>query len=422
MIVHEKSVFRIGPLMKNHKLEVHHRLGCNECQVMHNVKARKGFFWLLFDYGLLMTIMILSVLTIQNVAAQKADKPFHKSLKLQMSFGPEYDSNILKYSDTYIEKFKSGHDKGRFHTSTYDGIILRGSVGIAEVFQIFNKRETEISLDFTRREYLMNSIKTWNSINTSLAQDITRNANIELFYNFIPYFYVRHYRDDDWVEILGNSPETYQAYSFSKENFGMFVRYSFPGDARIRFMVSQSNYFYNEHFTEYDSRNYSAGLRIYHSFRKKNKTTLGLQFESSKTKDLDPLIYTLEYYPDASYKSGEVYVGFIRVLPQIKRYNHQLELSCNYEKRIYTSSHYYRYDPIHSGRVDDKIDLLFEYQLKINKNMILAAYYKHIERFLNNSIEENKTFLKEEKAYSQNQAGIQFTYVIQLKKKQSKPY
>ncbi len=408
--------------MKNHKSHVHYRLGCNECQVMHILKARKDFICRLSVYRLLITIMILSVLTNQNVAAQNADKAFYKSSKLQMSFGPEYDSNILKYSDTYIEKFKSGYDKGRFHISTYDGIILHGSVGIAGVFQIFNKRETEISLDFTRREYLMNRIKTWNSISTSLAQDITRNANIELFYNFIPYFYVRHYQDDDWVEIFGDSPESYQPYSFSKENFGMYVRYSFRGDTRIRLMVSQSNYFYNEHFTEYDSRNYTAGLRVYQSFRKKNKTTMGLQFESSKTKDLDPLIYTLEYYPDASYKSGEISVGYIRALPQIKGYNHELELSCNYEKRIYTSSQYYKYDPIHSGRVDDKIDLLFEYQFKINKNMILAAYYKHIERFLNNSIEENKTFLKEEKAYSQNQAGIQFSYAIPLKKKQSKPY
>ena len=408
--------------MRTNTLQLHNRSDRNELTFLCIVKAQRLVFRCFSECKLYAIILMFTVLFMQNISSQNSDKHLFKSIKLNISLGPEYDSNILKYSDTYIEKFKLGYDKGRFHTSTYDGIMFHGMIGTTGVFQIFKKRETEINLNFTRREYLMNSIKTWNYFSTSLGQEITRNADIELFYNFIPYFYVRHYPDDDWVEIFGNSPEVYQPYTFSKENFGMFVRYSFPGDTRIRFMVSRSNYFYNTHFTEYDSRNYSAGLRIYQNFREKIKATLGLQFETSKTKDLDPLIYTLEYYPDASYKSGDLYVDFIRALPQIKGYNHQLELSCDYEKRIYTSSQYYKYDPIHSGRVDDKIDLQIEYRFKINKDISLTAYYLFIERFLNNSIDVNKQFLIDEKSYRQSQSGLKFSYDIPIKKKISKTH
>jgi hypothetical protein len=39
---------------------------------------------------------------------------------ISLSLSPYYDSNILKYSNKYIERFKNGEDEGRFHIHSID--------------------------------------------------------------------------------------------------------------------------------------------------------------------------------------------------------------------------------------------------------------------------------------------------------------
>ncbi len=44
--------------------------------------------------------------------------------RINLSLSPYYDSNILKYSEKYIERFKNGEDEGRFHINRIDDLTL----------------------------------------------------------------------------------------------------------------------------------------------------------------------------------------------------------------------------------------------------------------------------------------------------------
>jgi hypothetical protein len=364
---------------------------------------------------LLIPCIILFILPF-FAGAQETNKEIFKKGDIFILAGSEYDDNILKYSDIYIEKFKRGVDEGRFHISTYDDIILHSSLQPSLTFEFFKRRETKVDFEYSRSTYIKNNIKTWNQFSLGVSQDIHKRGNIKITYDYIPYFYLRHYRDDDWVKIFGYTFETFKPQSFSKENYGLLIQYFFFKDTRFRFSFNNSSYFYNEHFTEYDCRNFTYGLTVLQPVLKKTKIEIGIQFETSDTKDLDKTIYTLDHYSDASNKEGELRLEINRSLPRIRKINHYLELRYSYARRYYTTKNYYKYDPIHAGRIDDVMDFHLRYNLRLNSNMRLIVYYDRSQRFLNNSLDISRDFLMEEKNYKQNLFGILITYDLKIKK------
>jgi hypothetical protein len=349
------------------------------------------------------------------VRAQKNKKETIKKIEVEISTGFEYDSNILKYSDMYIEKFKNSEDEGRFHVSSYDDLILYYSLKPSVTFEILKKRKTEVNFEFTRRAFLKNNIKTWNYFNIGISQNISKRANFKIFYSYIPYFYIRHYKDDDWINIYGDSPDTFQPFSFSKENISAWVQYTFFAKSLFRFNFSNSRYYYNEHFTEYDCTNQIYGIKLFQPLLKKSTVSIGYNFEISKTKELDKTIYTSDY-ADASYRAIEVSIGITHLLPEIWKFSNYLRFNAEYQNVYYTSRNYIKTDPFHTGRVDDKFNILIEYNIKVHQSIKLTAYYELYRRFLNQSVEINKDFLIEEKNYKQYQIGVQLTYNLNFNK------
>ncbi|RPI70427.1 MAG: hypothetical protein EHM47_12130, partial [Ignavibacteriales bacterium] len=62
---------------------------------------------------------------------KKADK-----WALSLSIKPYYDSNILKYSEKYIDRFKNREDEGRFHIETIDDLVWGYSIGLTYTDEI----------------------------------------------------------------------------------------------------------------------------------------------------------------------------------------------------------------------------------------------------------------------------------------------
>lgn len=378
---------------------------------------RKSFD-LFFTPGRFYILIFIIPLFLSNgyLNAQEQKKKKIKSAEIKLSLASIYDSNILKYSEKYSNKFINQEDEGRFHISSYDGFVLYNSIQTAINFHLLKNRKSKLSFTYSRRTYINNSIKSWNYFNVGLLQNINKRVKFNLNYSYIPEFYIRHFRDYDWVENYGYVPETFQAFSFSKENFGIWIQGLFFSDTRFRLSFSNDKYYYNQHFTEYDSNNFLYGIKVYQPIYKKFKLTLGGQFITSNTKDLDKTIYISDY-SDASYKEAEFLFGLQWKLPDLKRFNNKLNINCNYQKRYYSSKNLLETDPLHVGRVDDKINFSVEYNLKIHKNLEVSAYYKRFQRFLNNSAEINREFLTEERNYHQYLIGMQLTYNLKIKNK-----
>ena len=360
-------------------------------------------------------LLLIFILLLQNPEAdaqQKGSKKKEKHFEAEFSFATIYDNNILKYSEKYLDRFLNNEDKGRFHIDTYDDIILYPSLGLTSTFRIFKKVKSKINFNFNNSTYTINGIKSWMYLSTGFQQYITKRASFKVLYSYIPDFYVRHFRDDDWVEVYGYTPETFVPFGFSKDNFGFWIQNTFFKNTRVKLSLDYARYFHNKHYTEYDCNNYLFGGNIYQQLNKKLKLEIGYVFVTSDAKGFDEPGESKEDTDDsdASYKANEYFLGFTWQMPRFKKHDHDLDIGAEFEKRYYLSEHYYEVDPEHAGRIDNNFKLQVLYAIELNKSFKLSAFYNYFMRNSNTSAVENQSYLSEEKDYRQSQAGLKITY------------
>ena len=362
----------------------------------------------------LILLLILFSLTHYDVSAQKMTKKKLPELEVDLGLASIYDNNILRYSDEYLDRFRNNEDEGRFHIDTYDDVILNPSLQITASYRIFGKLKSELDLDFSPRIYLVNPIKNWSYLNIGFRQYLTKRASLKFTYSYIPGFYIRHFKDDDWVEVYGDTPETYQPMGFSKDNYGIWMQNTFFKSTTIRLSFNYSSYFYNKHFIEYDSKDYCYGARLYQTIHERYKLEIGYEFTSSDARGYDEPGETKQNADesDPSYFENGFLARFNWKLPYFLKLNHNLDVGCAFEKRYYTSEHYLELDPLHVGRVDDVYHLSVSYEVSLLKSLQLSAFYRWNMRDSNTSAEANKTYVSEEKDYHQNQFGLELTYNI----------
>ena len=75
-------------------------------------------------------IIFLSFSVAIDISAAGKPKKKKDKWRLTLSIGPYYDSNVLKYSDKYIERFKNREDPGRFHINRIDDLTFGYSAGL----------------------------------------------------------------------------------------------------------------------------------------------------------------------------------------------------------------------------------------------------------------------------------------------------
>ena len=157
---------------------------------------------------------VLSFLFFANNKILAGDNPAKAKNKWSVSFSlsPYYDSNILKYSNKYIERFNNREDEGRFHIHSIDDLTLGYSFGLSFSDVIIGKLKTIIGAGFDSDAYTYNSIKSWFTYDIFLRQYLSKSTSVYVSYSYIPNFYVRHFRDEDWVNYYGYIPETFQPY------------------------------------------------------------------------------------------------------------------------------------------------------------------------------------------------------------------
>jgi hypothetical protein len=361
-------------------------------------------------------LLIIFFVNGHQASAQKKPVKKEKHFEAEIGFSTIYDNNILKYSDKYLDRFMNGQDPGRFHIETYDDIILNQSGEIAATYRIIKKLKTRFSANYFFNSYLTNNIKNWYFINVGLQQFITKKASFKIFYNYVPRFYVRHFRDDDWVEIYGYVPETFVQFSFTKENYGFWIQNTFFDNTRLRLSFDYAKYYHNNHYTEYDCKNYLYGASLYQPLHEKLRLELGYEYEYSDAKGYDEEGESKNTADDADatyYENGFAF-GLNWKLPEIKKKEHDLDLKAAYQNRKYLSEHYLEEDPEHVSRVDNNVQVALTYNFNLNKYFTLSAFYKYYFRDSGAESEFNDLYVSAEKDYKQSQAGLKVVYNIKF--------
>jgi hypothetical protein len=326
------------------------------------------------------------------------------SWKLDLGMSSVYDNNILRYSDKYVTRFDNREDAGRFHINTRDDLILANSIRGSVTAKIFGSLNTVASLDYRRRTYTHNPVKDWSSVAVSLRQDFSKLFAAQVGYSYIPEFYVRHYRDDDWVRGLGYIPETFQPYGFKKDELSSWIQYSIVAGTRVRALFSYMRYFYNDHFTEYDCRNYLGGVELYQTLFKRLKLNGAFEVVYSRGDgniDMDP-----------SYDEDTFVLGAEYDLPKLFGRSNNIGVDGEYSRRFYTSRHFLELDPNHAGRADHDYRVTVAYTFSLLDNLDLGLTYAWHRRDTETSATQNAEYLSDEKDYRQYQIAFDVKYSL----------
>lgn len=355
-------------------------------------------------------LFVVFLFTDENVYSQK----FKKRLSLRISTGTMYDDNILKYSEKYIEKFLKSEDEGRFSIKTYDDVAVKNRLSASYYFRIFNKKKTKISGNFSHNYYINNDIKSFNIYSIGVQQYFLKKASFKLSYSYIPEFYVRNFRDEDLVSLYGYTPEAFSPYIFSKDNYSFYVQNTFLKNLYVNLSASMANYYHNIHYTEYDSDNYSLGLRLQKSVTKKTRLGFGYKYTNSDAKGYDEVFETVETSEesDGSYDDHQFEVSLKSKLPRLMKHNNDFSLKLRFSKRNFLSEKLIEIDPLHASRVDNVYYVSLQYNFKYYKSNVVSLYYNRYQRDTDNFTDNYYELLNEEKAYRQNQVGFQISYAL----------
>jgi hypothetical protein len=380
-----------------------------------NMKIKIPLF--LYKSGLTLLLLLLIFGSIDIYAQKKNEK---KSLKLgidmDIGFGTTYDDNVLKYSEKYLTRFMNGEDEGRFHIKTYDDLILIPSISARKTFKIFGKKSTIVDAGFKYRSYLNNDINNWSFSTIGVRQNFAGRASFKLYYSYIPRFYVRHFRDAEWVNVYGYTPITFTPYEFSKDNYGVWVQNTFFKSSRVMFTFNYATYYHNKHYTEYDSKNYLYRIKLFQRLNRTFRLELAYQFTHSDAKGYDQPHETkaISDNSDATYDEDSFAAGLIWNLPRLKKRSQNVKAEFLVINKYYTTKKFLEEDRLHAGRVDNNLRIFFTYSYNLSKSFDLSAFYNWYYRNSGSSSPLNDEYISDEKDYLQNQFGIEITYSFKI--------
>ena len=363
------------------------------------------------------SILLILIMPIDKITfAQERTEKDQNNWSVEVGYKSAYDNNILKYSDKYLDRFVNNEDEGRFHIKKYDDLEFEYSARLAYSKNILENLRSIISARVDFNQYSFNTIKSWISYDLGWQQYINKKTSIMISYSYLPDFYIAHYRDDDWIKIYGYTPETFQPYSFSKTDYSIWIQYLFSSSIKARLYLSYMDYFYNEHFTEYDSKNFMFGGRVFNELSDLIMVDAGYKYISSNAQGYDDPYETKENSNDndASYSEHVLSAGIEYKIPKILRLNNTISISADFILRHYTTEHSVESDPLHARRNDFNYRLYFDYNIDILNNFSAGVFFNLLFRDADSLSEMNREYVSDEKDYNQFQLGLDLNYKFQF--------
>lgn len=342
--------------------------------------------------------------------AQSGEEPW----TLRVGVQSVYDNNILKYSEKYLDRFRRREDEGRFHIGTSDDLILSSSLRLERSLVLFDRFPTSLTADGRLATYMRNGIKNWWSLSGGIRQQIPGRLTFAFSYIHIPDFYVRHYGDEDWLDVVGAVPARFQPYAFAKDEFRSSIQWTAFTSTRLRIAYSAMEYYHTPHFTEYDCRNGQWGFDASHPLTDRIRVSAGYAYLASDAAGFDAPGETLESSDDVdgSFEEDAYSVGVTWRLPRLFGLDARMSAEGEYSRRCFTTGHPVERDPYHAGRVDDEFRLSFDWTLRLGAAWELNLGTAWRLRDAWTRADGNSETVSDEKDYQQYQLELGCTYAI----------
>jgi hypothetical protein len=283
----------------------------------------------------------------------------------QFNFSSGYDSNIFSYSNKEIENKEVGSGtlgKIKYYDSDYHSPQFK----LIYSPVLLDQYETNFIIQLKNKIYRTYSLK--NTISTSSKFEIKFGSYhwLKIGYMFSPNNYVKRFQD---VDISSNEYFDCE-YSQSKG----FISYSVPLNKKnwTRISWEISDYFYNPHFTEFDTRSHEFNWYLSHKLNKKVRygMTVGIG-DGNNISFANGLISTEQdrSFRTAHLKFSRSQYGF-KLLGISKLYS-----SYSLDYRSYLNE--FIDDPLHSGRIHYDHQIYTSITKKINSNLSMNGFVKY---------------------------------------------
>ncbi len=337
-----------------------------------------------------------------------------KKLRINFTLGSYYDSNILKFSKKYSDRFIEPlpKDEGRFRTNSLDDMVVNPALKIELPVRIFKKLRSKIISSLSYSSYINNGIKNSARISFSIDQRLPQRRALRFTFRYIPSLFIRTYRDADLISDFGYTPETFQDMDLSGKILTARFEQRLLKDMKIHISISSIGLDYNDQFIEYNSRDTAASIRFYKNLTRNIRINGGILLRKSNAKGFDNAGETKEISDDydASFNQRGFIAGAEIKMPLLFRIKNSFSISFRYNKRNYLTLDLPETDPFHAGRKDNYSKLLLSYSISPSKAYSFSLFFKINRRISSRNSDYDAVDLALEKNYFQSIMGVRFNY------------
>jgi hypothetical protein len=350
----------------------------------------------------------------------KKKKIFSPEYSASIGLKNQYNDNLLEYSNYFIKSFVSGEDSGRFHINTYDALLVKPSVLFTVRLPLLKQKPTELWVYATHVFTIKDNKKgDFSNYTFGLDQKISPSIRAGFSYSYIPFFYLFHFRDEDYTNLIGFTPRTFMPLTYTKNKYKVDLSYKWK-KIKLNFMGLYSQYFFNTHFTEYDAIEPGFGLDISSVFFKQKFTTkLFYEYSRSMAKGYDEEGETklnADESDPSNYKN-RYGVQLDYSIPKIRKVSTSLNIEMGVTTRDFLSEHFIERDMFHTGRRDIVANLDVAYKIPISKHITFTLTYEHNRRKAGSRSPINDELIDRERSYIQNVYGLAINYKLNSKTK-----
>ena len=318
------------------------------------------------------------------------------SFKYETSLG--YDDNFMRFSDFEIKLYDT-ENKYLGDSKTYDSGVFSNALQIKFSPKIKNHQiNTIIRLKYNY--YYSSDLKSYPSFLGRFEFKLAPYSWIKLSYTILPDYYLRTYIDRDL------SSSDYYPCSFSNEI--MYISYSHKVPIKktwLDYRFIMNNQFYNENFTEYDSKIKGFEGTLKSKFIKSYYVTLTYLFYIS-----DNISYNNSRIPQST-KINRSYFknGFkFNIRKEFKNmFFSSLGFKFYFNERFYDlDSWYYESD---NWKTYSDYDFRFESAKKMG-DINIQLSFRYFFRKVSSSESEEIIWIEDYKDYSRNELWLKLSY------------
>ena len=272
------------------------------------------------------------------------------------NFQTIYDDNILRFSDGFVEDFRRNDPADKFHTETYDDVILSPRLFINFTGYPLGKRKTRLYLGVITWQYGRNPIKDNDLWLLRLRQYTATSNHLEFSYSYSPPSYVKHLSDrEPFIELRSTTPLQWRPFMGVRHGLGL--TYTRRLHKKLTGSVSGGRVlrFYNRPFLENDNREWNGFTTLSWTPFKRWRLYGKYMYADADARGLDTTTETIATSDDGdgSYER-DLYEVKIRYRPKGGVwFMKEFEIKGQRMDYYFTGTKPAYEDPLHTGRKDD---------------------------------------------------------------------